>query len=336
MIIYKKRYATIDQHMTKSNNLMHASCKIDCEQFQIILVYMSVDNTLQNKTIMKEIESIIEDTHESYMVLGDFNGHLGFLGPHPMNKNGELLYKLVDKHNLIWLNGHPECTGEITWEQKDMRSVIDYILVNNKMHDNFINLKIDDNKEIFDLSDHNLLTATFYKNNGHQKKFAKKKCKEITYMKITDDSKKKFIRNIHQNIDEDTTTEEYEALVMNTRDRYLMKTIRTKMVKHNENETEKIWFNKDIEQAIKLRKLYNRQRRNELDQARYEELSNLYMKQKKQVQTMVKLEVTKHEKKLTKDIKQDKSNKKLWDVINTLQGKMKHEAKKKIFMTLIM
>ena len=43
---------------------------------------------------------------------------------------------------------------------------------------------------------------------------------------------------------------------------------------------------------------------------------------------MVKLEVTKHEKKLTKDIKQDKSNKKLWDVINTLRGKMKHEAKK--------
>ena len=105
---------------------------------------------------------------------------------------------------------------------------------------------------------------------------------------------------------------------MNTRDQYLMKTIRTKMVKHSENETEKIWFNKDIEQAIKLRKLYNRQRRNEQDQARYEELSNLYMKQKKQVQTMVKLEVTKHEKKLTKDIKQDKSNKKLWDVINTL------------------
>ena len=65
VIIYKKRYATIDQHMTKSNNLMHASCKIDCEQFQIILVYMSVDNTLQNKTIMKEIESIIEDTHEA-------------------------------------------------------------------------------------------------------------------------------------------------------------------------------------------------------------------------------------------------------------------------------
>ena len=74
------------------------------------------------------------------------------------------------------------------------------------MHDNFISLKIDDNKEIFDLSDHNLLTATFYKNNGHQKKFAKKKCKEITYMKITDDSKKNFIGNIHQNMNKRFST----------------------------------------------------------------------------------------------------------------------------------
>ena len=127
---------------------MHASCKIDGEQFQIILVYMSVDNAPQNKIIMKQIESIIEDTHGSYMVLGDFNGHLGFLGPHPINKNGELLYNFIDKHNLILLNGHPECTCEFTWEQKDRRSVISYILINNKLHDNFINLKIDDIKNI--------------------------------------------------------------------------------------------------------------------------------------------------------------------------------------------
>ena len=78
---------------------------------------MSVDNIVQNKNNMKEIESSINDIQGSYMILGDFNGHLGFLGPHQMNKNGELLYNLIDKHNLILLNGHPECTGEITWKQ---------------------------------------------------------------------------------------------------------------------------------------------------------------------------------------------------------------------------
>ena len=39
-----------------------------------------------------------------------------------------------------------------------------------------------------------------------------------------------------------------------------METMRTKMIRHD--ETQKIWFNKDIEDAIKRRKLYNGQRRN--------------------------------------------------------------------------
>ena len=65
---------------------------------------------------------------------------------------------------------------------------------------------------------------------------------------------------------------------------------------------QKIWFNKDIEDAIKRRKLYNRQRRNEHDTRKQEEL--------KTVQSIVKIEITKHEKKLPKDIKQDKNNKK--------------------------
>ena len=286
---------------------------------------MSVDNIMQNKNNMKEIESIINDIQGSYMILGDFNGHLGFLGPHQMNKNGELLYNLIDKHNLILLNGHPECTGEITWEQKNKRSVIDYILVNKNMHENFISMNIDDNKEEFDLSDHNLLTATFHRKTGHGNKRDGKQSNKITYMKITEDSKRKFLRTIHQNVTEDTTIEDYETLIINVRNQHLMKTMRNKMIRHD--ETQKIWFNKDIEDAIKRRKLYNRQRRNEQDTRKQEELNNLYMKQKKKVQSMVKIEITKHEKKLTKDIKQDKNNKKLWDVINTLRGKMKHDRK---------
>ena len=325
MIMYKKKHVTFEQYVTRNNNLMHAFCKIGSEKFNIILVYMSVDNIVQNKNNMKEIESIINDMQGSYMILGDFNGHLGFLGPHQMNKNGELLYNLINKYNLILLNGHPECTGEITWEQKNKRSVIDYILVNNDMHESFINMNIDDNKEVFDLSDHNMLTATFRRKHGHGNKIDEKQSKKITYMKITEGSKRKFIGVIHQNVTEDTTIEDYETLIVNVRNEHLMKTMRTKAIKHDETQT--IWFNKDIEDAIKRRKLYNRQRRNERDTRKQEEFTNLYMMQKKKVQSMVKIEITKHEKKLTEDIKQDKNNKKLWDVINTLRGKMKHDRK---------
>ena len=44
---------------------------------------------------------------------------------------------------------------------------------------------------------------------------------------------------------------------------------------------------------------------------------------------MIKVEITKHEKNLTKDIKEDKNNKRLLDLINTLRGKMKHNRNDK-------
>ena len=60
-----------------------------------------------------------------------------------------------------------------------------------------------------------------------------------------------------------------------------MKTMRTKVTKYN--KIQKIRFNKDIEDAIKRRKLYNRQRRNKHDGRKQEELNNIYMRQKKKV-----------------------------------------------------
>ena len=42
-----------------------------------------------------------------------------------------------------------ECEGEYTWLAMNQRSVIDFIL------------KVDEDKQQFDISDHNLLTAYF-------------------------------------------------------------------------------------------------------------------------------------------------------------------------------
>ena len=42
---------------------------------------------------------------------------------------------------------------------------------------------------------------------------------------------------------------------------------------------------------------------------------------------MIKLEVTKHERRITTEIKNDKSHRKLWDTVNTLRGKLRNENK---------
>ena len=92
----------------------------------MILVYMSVTNYDGNNQLIQYVQEHIENT-KNYIILGDFNGHTGFLGPQPMNKNGDMMLDLIDKNNLILLNGHPECKGEITWQQRERKSTIDYL-----------------------------------------------------------------------------------------------------------------------------------------------------------------------------------------------------------------
>ena len=36
---------------------------------------------------------------------------------------------LIDNNNLILLNGHADCKGEITWQQRERKSTIDYLMV---------------------------------------------------------------------------------------------------------------------------------------------------------------------------------------------------------------
>ena len=45
------------------------------------------------------------------------------------------------------------------------------------------------------------------------------------------------------------------------------------------------------------------------------------------MQKFIKLEVTKHERRITTEIKNDKNNRKLWDIVNTLRGKLRNEGK---------
>ena len=62
------------------------------------------------------MQSNLVDT-ASYIIMGDFNGHTEFLGPHTVNKHGEAILDFIDKQNLILLNGHAECLGEKTAEK---------------------------------------------------------------------------------------------------------------------------------------------------------------------------------------------------------------------------
>ena len=58
------------------------------------------------------------------IVLGDFNGHLGYLGNQEENMNGKFINKMIQEEYLIILNIDSRCKGTNTWQRGEPKSVI--------------------------------------------------------------------------------------------------------------------------------------------------------------------------------------------------------------------
>ena len=244
---------------------------------------------------MEYIYSAIDAT-DRYIILGDFNGHVGFLGTQPINKNGELLMELAEDNNLTILNGHVDCNGITTWEQNEKKSTIDYILVDQQMPKMFHSMNVDEEKEVFDLSDHNLLAAYFNMKTPLGREFTKNKFREITYLKKNEDTTHNFFNKVIGNLRCDMTLLMYQQKIIEAQNQHMMTTMKRWLSKRT-NEDEKIWFNKNIEREIQCRKSINRKKRNEADQTKRTLLEKEYLQQKGRVQKIIKDEITKHERK---------------------------------------
>ena len=86
------------------------------------------------------------------------------------------------------------------------------------------------------------------------------------------------------------------------------------------NIREPKWITKEIKEGIKYRKYLNREKRKVIESQRQKELEELYQKQKVRVQQMIKEAMEIYEYNLTKEIKENKDNKKLWENIRKLKG----------------
>ena len=74
---------------------------------------------------------------KNVLLMGDFNGHLGFIGTQELNYNGQIVLQTMERYNLVLLNGAEECQGTNTREQGGDRSAIDFMLVNRSFYNLF-------------------------------------------------------------------------------------------------------------------------------------------------------------------------------------------------------
>ena len=135
MAVWKEDEDTeIKQLKCKSEDMLIIEVNKAKEKHIIVTVYLSVNDTEKNKEMIKEIISTTEKyKEEKLIIMGDLNAHIGLVGSQSVNQNGRLVRDLMEHTNLIMLNLDEEkTTGEITWSQGNMESVIDFVLCNEK------------------------------------------------------------------------------------------------------------------------------------------------------------------------------------------------------------
>ena len=105
MVLWKDDDSIIlTQVNVAQSDILIIQCKIQSTTFTLVLVYMSVNDYNKNKISYQYIQSNIAEC-ASYIIMGDFNGHTGFLGPHTINKIGEAMLDFIDKkEEKIWFN----------------------------------------------------------------------------------------------------------------------------------------------------------------------------------------------------------------------------------------
>ena len=149
-----------------SNTLCIAGMKI-----YVLLVYLDVRDEKRNKYIYENLDLMISDLDNkmSVIVMGDFKGHGGFLGDQDNNHNLVKLLEFVERWNLIIMNCDTKCRGTFTRIYRDNKSVIDYILVNEAMYKHYDSMVIDEDKLLYDLSDHVYIYVDVIIPNGKPK-----------------------------------------------------------------------------------------------------------------------------------------------------------------------
>ena len=128
--------------------------------------------------------------------------------------------------------------------------------------------------------------------------------------------------------------EKYDFLIRNCAEETLQKNFRGNLCGGNKT-SEPIWMTEGLRREIKIRKNMNKRQRNCKIEDREKNL-RLYIQQKGLVKQMIRDELAKHEKMITREIREAKdSGIKMWNMINKLRGIEKTEKEIPLIVKMV-
>ena len=107
----------LEREGSRSKDILEVSGKIGGVKVKIVLVYLATGQggaAEINEGIMEEIREKIgraEERGEGVVLLGDFNGHLGYLGHQEESITGAIVNRMIEQCGLNLLNIDERCVG---------------------------------------------------------------------------------------------------------------------------------------------------------------------------------------------------------------------------------
>ena len=154
--------------------------------------------------------------------------------------------------------------------------------------------------------------------------FSKASREDQYYLRVDEQSLKLFAEEMQVRMEGRSITniEEFNATMKSVAEEKLEARYRRRLINKQETVKEKPWVTEQVRREIKKRKSLNREKRNANTEEEKEKLYDEYQKQKEVTKLLVKEEISKHEIKVTEEIRQSAcKSKALWENISKLRGK---------------
>lgn len=125
-------------------------------KIRIGIVYFPQEKDQDLKEIYKVIKTQIRkssENKESLIIVGDFNCKVGDMVQGNIgkkSKGGKKLLQVIEKEGLCLGNGMEMCEGKWTWQERNSKSIVDYIIIDEELKEHIKEIKIydDGNREI--------------------------------------------------------------------------------------------------------------------------------------------------------------------------------------------
>ena len=337
MILYEEREDLfLEKKESRYRDCLEVSGKFGKEKVNLTVVYLKTgagrEELEHNREIlarMKEGVLEAEERGEVYIAVGDFNGHLGYLGYQEENENGKNVNKLIEESGLLLMNIDEKCEGVYTWRRGESRSAIDLVLVNEKAFSIIQKMIIDENQEIIDLSDHCLVEVEMA--TGRKERAQWNEVIEGWFYSKRGEKVEEYMHEVERKIlqMESVSMKKINEVIREVADNCLK--VRYKRRRNKAEMEEPPWMNREIRSEIAKRRTLNKRFRNRgLDEDRELRWAE-YREQKEKVKRMISEEMKKYEKGVAHEIRSMGRGKQMWKMIKKLKGEKIKEEKVKLY-----